>query len=96
MATHPERKRFPWASPLRVTATFYLPRGKKTGEYPTGPPDVDKLLRGVLDAITTSGAWRDDAIVVDTTARKRYYDDPARGTSGSGAEILIEPIMDTP
>ena len=35
-------------------------------------PDVDKLARAVLDAITESGTLRDDCQVVALSARKRY------------------------
>lgn len=35
-------------------------------------PDLDKLVRCVLDAITDSGLWNDDAQVVHITASKSY------------------------
>src|SRR3954469_11888116 len=40
--------------------------------YPTVKPDVDKLARAVLDALTAAGVYKDDAAVVDLLARKRY------------------------
>ena len=39
--------------------------------HPTVKPDVDKLSRSVLDALTGI-VWVDDAQVVDKTVRKRY------------------------
>ena len=32
---------------------------------PTAPPDLSKLARSTEDAITESGIWRDDALVVE-------------------------------
>jgi Holliday junction resolvase RusA-like endonuclease len=39
---------------------------------PTGKPDIDKLSRAVLDAITSAGVWHDDAQVVQLQAAKVY------------------------
>lgn len=74
------------AGAVAVAVTFYLPRPK--GHYGTGrnadtlrpsapelpavKPDVDKLVRSTLDAITESGAIRDDAQVADLASHKRY------------------------
>lgn len=33
-------------------------------EYPAKPPDLDKLARGVADALTAAGVWADDALWV--------------------------------
>lgn len=73
--------------PLAVTLVFILPRpaghfltGKKTvGQVsPSAPvlpvtkPDLDKLCRAVLDALTDAGVWRDDSQVASLTAGKVY------------------------
>ena len=74
------------SGPVSVHLTFYLPRPRY--HYGTGRnanrlkgsapalvdkrPDVDKLSRAVLDAITQSGAWRDDSQVAHLSAAKRY------------------------
>ena len=43
--------------------------------YPAVAPDVDKLVRGVCDAITDAGnVWADDAQVVRISASKVYVD----------------------
>ena len=42
---------------------------------PTNRPDIDKLARAVLDALTMR-VWRDDAQVVQLCARKEYADTP--------------------
>lgn len=73
---------------VNVSITFYLPRPRAhygTGRnsmvlkpsaplYPTVKPDVDKLVRATLDALTTAGAYGDDARVVDLHTAKRYAD----------------------
>jgi Holliday junction resolvase RusA-like endonuclease len=77
---------------VRVEATFYLQRPKAhcgTGRnantvkasapaYPVGRPDVDKLLRALLDALTNT-VVADDSQVVEVLARKVYcgpHDEP--------------------
>jgi Holliday junction resolvase RusA-like endonuclease len=67
--------------PVSVTLNFYLPRPKghygKKGILPSAPgrpavrPDVDKLVRACLDAMTGI-VFRDDAQVVTILARKLY------------------------
>lgn len=72
--------------PVRVGITFILPRpkghygtGRNAGRVrtsapaePTTKPDLDKLLRSTLDALTDVGAIRDDAQVVRIEAAKVY------------------------
>ena len=77
---------------VRVEATFILQRPKVhcgTGRnantvkasapaHPVGRPDVDKLLRALLDALTGT-VVADDSQVVEATARKVYcgpHDEP--------------------
>jgi Holliday junction resolvase RusA-like endonuclease len=76
----------PLGGPVAVRAWFWLPR--PTGHYGTGrnagqvrpsapvrpsvKPDLDKLIRAVLDGLTDGGAWKDDGQVVELTARKLY------------------------
>ncbi len=98
------RKHFPAPIPgaVAVDLWFYLPRPKehyRTGRFahllkPSAPafpavkPDGDKLIRSTLDALTTAGAYRDDAAVVDYTAKKRYADG-----CQPGAVIRVRPII---
>lgn len=61
--------------PCRVEATFWFLRPQIAAQrrYPSVRPDLDKLVRALLDGITDAGTvWRDDALVVDLTASKRY------------------------
>lgn len=76
----------PLAGPVEVIATFYMPRPRahyRTGRhagllrddapgYQSVRPDVDKLLRAVLDGLTMGGLWADDAQVARVTAVKQY------------------------
>jgi len=59
---------------VRVSVAFYMPRPKGLPKRRTAhlkAPDIDKCLRGVLDAIT-GVVFRDDSQVVDVIAMKRY------------------------
>jgi Holliday junction resolvase RusA-like endonuclease len=59
---------------------FTRPAGHfgKRGLRPSAPrehvvrPDLDKLARSTLDALSEAGIWRDDAQVVEVRARKGY------------------------
>jgi Holliday junction resolvase RusA-like endonuclease len=72
----------PLTGPVKVAVTLLLPRPKShTGtrgllpsapRYPATRPDLDKLVRAVLDGLVMGGALRDDAQVVELTAAKRY------------------------
>lgn len=55
---------------LDMTFTMQKPR-TVTRSHPTVPPDLDKLVRAVLDGLTAI-AYRDDSQVTAFTARKVY------------------------
>ena len=65
-----------WATlnePVAVTIEFYLRRPPSTPRGRTRPdrrPDLDKLVRSTLDALTTAGAYEDDARVVHIDPRR--------------------------
>lgn len=87
----------PWPGPLRVMLEFYFPRplkhyrGNKRGKplrqdapkYVSRRPDLDKLVRAVLDALT-GVVWLDDAQVAHVIASKTYVDE------GDGPHAYIE------
>ncbi len=78
--------------PIRLEVDFYLPRPRtvsiKDRAKPIVPPDLDKLLRAVGDAVGQSGLiWGDDSQIVEILARKHYADDRE-----PGAVIVIEPL----
>ena len=65
----------PHDGPLALRVVFYLPRPKTAPRRvlePAKKPDTDKLLRAVMDALTASGVWVDDAQVVQVEARKVF------------------------
>ena len=82
----------PLTGPVRVDVAFILPRPKghyRTGRNahllrdaaparPCGTPDLDKLVRAVLDGLTAGGAWKDDGQVATMAAGKYYADDYER------------------
>ena len=84
--------------PINLTVEFIMPRpkyhyrtGRGAGEMkPDAPckhikrPDVDKLSRAVMDALTKV-VWLDDSQVCDKTVSKRYGERP-------GARVVIEEI----
>lgn len=66
-------------APIEVEVVFYLPRPVSVSPtkryYPIVPPDLDKLVRGLLDGIGQSGVvWGDDSQVIRITAWKHYAD----------------------
>ena len=88
-------------SGVQVTLIFKFPRLKahlnsKGDLRPTAPvfktprPDIDKLCRAVLDAITLSGVIRDDALCFSIEAQKMYCDigEPP-GVIGTITELSI-------
>lgn len=61
---------------VRLTIAFYLPRPKKYQKRGVEPahlvaPDLDKLVRAVLDALTHV-VYRDDSQVVELVTSKHY------------------------
>lgn len=80
---------------LAVDVTFVLPRGATvTRPLPTVPPDLDKLLRGLLDGLTDARVWTDDARVVTLTTWKVYEGD--RGYPRPGAAVRIATLPHRP
>jgi Holliday junction resolvase RusA-like endonuclease len=75
---------------VRVSVWFVLPRPvslPKKVRYHTKKPDIDKLARAVLDALT-GVLWKDDSQVVQLTAWKSYQID---ATDTPSAVIAISP-----
>lgn len=78
----------PFVGPVQLRITFYMARGKTVKrELPIVPPDLDKLVRAVGDALTYGEAWGDDSQVVSMIVEKVYADDRP-----PGAEIEIHSV----
>lgn len=72
----------PSLNPIAITMVFVVRRPKTvTRKEPTVPPDLDKLVRAVLDGLT-SVAYHDDAQVTEIHTAKIYGDSP-------GVEVRI-------
>ena len=62
----------PIDDPIFITMNFRLKRPKTVKRaFPTTPPDLDKLVRGVNDGLTGI-AFTDDSQVIRITATKEY------------------------
>lgn len=69
--------------PVKVSMRFMVKKGKTVKrDKPTVKPDIDNLIKSVLDGLNKV-AWKDDAQVVELTARKEYYPEPC-------VEVTIE------
>jgi Holliday junction resolvase RusA-like endonuclease len=75
------------SGPVQLRVVFYLPhpvsRPKKY-KWPDVRPDLDKLVRGILDSLS-SIAFRDDGQVCELSATKVY-------TDFVGADITVQPL----
>ena len=57
---------------ISIEMSFFMPKPRTvTRSHPTVAPDLDKLVRAVLDGLTAI-AYRDDAQVTSIIARKDY------------------------
>jgi crossover junction endodeoxyribonuclease RusA len=87
-----------YEGPVAVELQFYFDRPKSHlngsgslrkgySAHHTVKPDLDKLVRAILDAGTDAKVWHDDAQVVRLTASKRYV-----GTDGDKnlAGVLVK------
>lgn len=86
----------PIEGPVAAALIFTVPKPasapKRTHTWPVRRPDLDKLIRSTLDAITDSGAIRDDAQIVELTAAKRYPGEGPHALTTPGAWIRLTPI----
>lgn len=81
----------PLHGPVVAELEFHLrrpPSAPKRRVLPEVSPDIDKLARNVLDAVTVAGLWRDDAQVTDLVVRKRYAPDG----EATGVRVSICPV----
>lgn len=77
---------------VEIWAVYFLPRPASVKRiWPIKPPDLDKLERGLWDAITKTGLWEDDSLVVRSHPEKVYAD-----TRPAGALVMIRRVLDSP
>lgn len=77
---------------VEVWAVYFLPRPATVKRiWPIKPPDLDKLERGLWDAITKTGLWQDDSLVVRSHPEKVYAD-----SRPAGASVMIKSVDDLP
>lgn len=78
----------PIRGPVSLELEFVMPRPAATPKRRTPPaikkPDVDKLIRAVLDALTKV-VWADDSVIVEVRASKRL----AEIDGQPGCRILV-------
>lgn len=78
----------PLDCPVHVELTFFMSRPKSVKRLlPTVKPDLDKLVRSVLDAIT-GNVLSDDSRVVTLTAKKFYADEE----ESPGVIVFVAPV----
>lgn len=88
----------PFNCPIVCNLVFLFPRPARLmrkkdpeGRIPfTGKPDRDNSDKAVLDALTTIGMWRDDALVYDGRITKFYAAKDER--TGCHIQIVTEEL----
>jgi len=67
--------------PVRVRIIVFIDQPKKPKFIlaPATPPDVDKIARGILDALKIGGVYMDDALVVSLEIDKMWSVDGMQG-----------------
>lgn len=78
----------PLSGPLEIETVFYVSRPPTVKRpLPTVPPDLDKLERGLWDAVVQAGLVVDDSLFVRTLSTKLYAD-----LRPPGAEVVITSV----
>jgi Holliday junction resolvase RusA-like endonuclease len=90
-----------WGGPIHVLIAFHMPRPRshyRTGKHahelrPNAPtysdkrPDIDKLIRSTLDALTAAGIYMDDGQVARLEVDQLYAD-----PQPVGAVVTVGPL----
>jgi Holliday junction resolvase RusA-like endonuclease len=85
----------PLDEPVVVVIDFFLPRpasAPKRVQMPARKPDIDKLVRAVLDSLTDAQVLTDDARVVTLSASK-FFASPIRPLGARVQVRVVEPIL---
>jgi len=77
----------PFTGPVKVHATFYMPRPKTVKRlFPTVAPDLDKLQRALGDALSVDcQAIEDDSQIIEWHSFKAYVE--PGGTTGVKVKV---------
>ncbi len=72
------RPKEPMSGAIKLTVKWLYPivGSHINGEYKTSRPDIDNIMKLLMDAMTTVGFWKDDAQVVALQVEKFWADIP--------------------
>ncbi len=86
----------PYQGPVGINLWFSLKRPgnlpKTKQSWPVKRPDIDKLTRSVLDALTSAGVYKDDSQVVILSVQKLYVGD-AGSMPTQGVYIEVQKVV---
>lgn len=80
----------PFLGPVSLRLEFVLPRPKRlkgTLVPHASKPDIDNLVKAVMDAMGDCGVWADDAQVAELHASKQY----AEEGGDTGCDVTVTP-----
>lgn len=79
--------------PVSVRMNFvFTQKTKPKTEFKTTRPDLDNLMKLILDAATDAGAWRDDALIVEIAALKKIAQSTPAHPANEMLLLIIEEI----
>lgn len=90
----------PLDGPLELQVTFWFPRPKsarRSARYKTTAPDLDKLCRGIGDALQLAGTISSDARIVRWVAEKKVVPHLLADLDlpdGIGADVTVSVLDD--
>lgn len=81
----------PFEKPVKVVITFFMPKPAKPkwAKYPGSKPDLDKLIRSVLDSLTAGKIWTDDSLAVEIHAQKLWTSTDTNSHPEAGCSVFI-------
>ena len=76
MKIHAFQSDIQYLNPIKLVVTFVHPRPQRIKDaqrtWKTTTPDLDNLIKMVMDIVTRSGLWKDDNQVVCIEAQDMY------------------------
>jgi len=84
---------YPLLGPVAVDLVFTMPKPKSAPKtrltWPVVKPDIDKIVRALLDSAKTAGLYVDDSQVVDVHAWKVYPSEAPGALSRPGVTATV-------